>query len=526
MVQLLCDSNIFVPKSFIMNKISAILFLFVFQYATAQSNTSFNYIDVNTGAFSVPLSYTAGNYLNAYNLSVLDLSHRLAAVFGNGEVNKEYYLNDSIKATKVFYTKDNVRMLIIQPVYANPQKRCILLTNGNGENFNWAQSNRIAIDFALRGYVVAYYENVGCVANRFDNKGRNVDYFVSKVLNSCNVGAYSNATYKFYSSMFVNYFLSNAARKYMVDNSKTYSIDTTKFFPVGCSLGANASLFFTYANANNLTHPLFNCVKNRLDYNQPLNKNGIVSTAVFGGGLPGPNEELGAIIDKQDNVPATFFSGALDWAVNPNKTTVLGPECWGALALKKEFDANNIRYSTYVNAYGAHVFQTFSFNQNWMGLAGIRNTFDEKLSNEKVAAYTKTNLTQLLMYQYEGTQFHEAIKIIVTNFDNAVKNTFPASAVSYIQPKCIQNTILYQYSIGKMTIGNATNAYYNRPCTQKVDRSLDKTTATCFDGTFIPYDKPVTAATVLPDNFNAPGKGLVKFANFLEMLNQMNKNKK
>lgn len=71
----------------------------------------------------------------------------------------------------------------------------------------------------------------------------------------------------------------------MVDNYKTYTVDTTKFFPVGCSLGANASLFFTYSNNNNYTNPLFNCVKNILNYNQPINKNGIVSTAVFGGGV-------------------------------------------------------------------------------------------------------------------------------------------------------------------------------------------------------------------------------------------------
>lgn len=162
------------------------------------------------------------------------------------------------------------------------------------------------------------------------------------------------------------------------------------------------------------------------------------------------------------------FCGALDWAVNPNKTTVLGPECWGALALKNEFDANKIKYNIYVNVYGSHVFQTFSFNQNWMGLSGIRATFDDKISAEKVAAYTKANVTQLLMYQYENTQFHEAIKMIATSFDNTVKNTLPAiCSVSYIEPKCIQNTIFYQYSIGKMTIGNATNAYYQKPCTKR-----------------------------------------------------------
>lgn len=508
-----------------MNKLYAIVLVFAVHFSYAQTNTSFNYVDVNTNALSVPLSYTGGNYLNAYNLSILDLSHRLSDVFNLGETNKEYYLNDYIKATKVFYTKDNVRMLILQPVYANAQKRCILLTNGNGENFNWSMSNLSAVDYALRGYVVAYYENVGSIATRFDKKGNNVNYFINKIINQCNGINYSSGKDKFFTSMFINFFLSNAARKYMVDNYNKYTVDTTKFFPVGGSLGANASLFFTYANANNLTHPLFNCVKDKLNYNQPINKNGIVCVGVEGAGLPGPAEGLGAIIDNQDKTPAIFLCGALDWVVNPNKTTILGPENWGALALKSILDTNKIKNAIYVNAYGTHVFQTPSFNQSWVNLPGIRKTFDEKLSAPGVDAYAKANLINLLMYQYQTTQMHEANKMIAAYFDNAVNNTLPSSSVTYLQPKCIQNTIFYQYSIGDMTIKEAANCFTMNNCGAQVDRKLDKTTTTCFDGTFVPYAKPVTAATIVPNNFNAPGKGLVKFVNFLEILNQLGKKK-
>ncbi|MFN8261129.1 MAG: hypothetical protein U0X41_09375 [Chitinophagales bacterium] len=508
-----------------MNRLYAILLVFAFQYTHAQTASTFNYVDVNAAALSVPMSYTGGNFLNAYNLSVLDLSHRLSDVFNLGEVNKEYYLNESIKATKVYYTKDNVRMMILQPVYENAQKRCILLTNGNGENFSWSMSNLAAVDYALRGYVVAYYENVGSVATRFDKKGNNVNYFINKVINQCNGIGYTSGKDKFFTSMFINYFLSNAARKYMVDNYKAYTVDTTRFFMVGGSLGGNASLFFTYANANNLTHPLFNCVKDRLGYNQPLNNKGIVCAGVEGGGLPGPDQGLGNIIDQQDKTPAILLCGALDWVVNPNKTTILGPENWGALALKSQFDGNNIRNAVYVNAYGTHVFQTPSFKDNWNSLPGIRKNFDEKLSAEKVDAYAKANLLNLLMYQYQGTQMHEANKMIASYFDNAVRNTLPASAVTYLQPKCIQNTTFYQYSVGQLSIKDAANCYTMNNCGSKINRQLDKTTTTCLDGTFEPYSKAVTEVTIIPSNFNAPGKGLVKLANFLEILNQLNKKK-
>ena len=505
-----------------MNKFLTICFLSITLSSFAQSKT-FNYTDINTEALTVPLSFTGGNYLNAYNLSILDLSHRLSDVFNLGEVNKDYFIGDAIKATKVYYTKDNVRMLILQPVYENAQKRCILLTNGNGENFNWSMSNLSAVDYALRGYVVAYYENVGSVATRFDKKGNNVNYFINKVMNTCNGVGYSSGKDKFFSSMYMNFFLTNAAKLYMTDNYKKYSVDTTKFFTVGGSLGGNASLFFTYADANNLSHPLFNCVKGKMNYNQVINQNGIVASGVLGGGLPGPNEGLGSIIDNQDKTPAIMLCGGMDWVVNPNKTTILGPENWGALALKSLMDSSQIKNSVIVNPYGTHVFQTPSFNQNWSALKGIRSSFDEKLSAAKVDAYAKANIVNLLMYQYQTTQMHEANKMISAFFDQAVNNTLAASAVTYVQPKCIQNTIFYQYSLGQMSITEAANCFTMNNCGSKVNKQLDKKTTTCFDGTFEPYSKPVTAATIIPNNFNAPGKGLVKLANFLELLNKLGK---
>lgn len=506
-----------------MNKLLAIIILIFAQVSFAQNNAAFNYIDVNHAALTVSTAQTGGNYFNAYNLSVLDMSHQLADIFKKGEVNKEYYLNKLIKVTKVFYTKDNSRMLIIQPVYEDASKRCILLTNGNGENFNWSMSNRTAIDYALRGYVVAYYENVGSVAGRFDGKGNTVNYYTAKVINQ--VGAIT-AKDKFFASMYVNLFLTNAARKFMADNSAKVGIDTTKFYLSGGSLGANASLFFTYADGNNFTHPLFNAVKNKLGFNQPINNNGIVAVAAFGGGLPGPAEGLGTIIDQQDKTPAFFFSGSLDWVVNPNKTTILGPENWGPLALRSMFDANNIPYNTYINAYGTHVFQTPSFNQQWSSLPAIQTagTANEKVVSGNVDAYAKKNMINLLMYQYENTQMHEAGKMAASYFDQAANNSTPKSAVTFVEPKCIQNTIFYQYSIGKLSIENAAKYFTTSPNNPEINKSLDKITSTCLDGTFQLYSKGATAP-IVPDNFMAPGKGLRKLANFLEILNQLNKKK-
>lgn len=488
-------------------------------FINAQGAHTFNYVDVNEDAFTVLPIQTGGNFLNAYNLSVLDMSQRLADVLNLGENNKEYYFNKHIKAIKVFYTPDNSRMVIVLPSNADPKKRCILLTNGNGESFNWAQSNRIAIDYALRGYVVAYYENAGSKTARYDGKTNTSTYYTAKTINTS--GAIT-AKDKFFATIITNLFLTNSARKLIVDNSEKLGVDTTKFFLVGGSLGACASLYFTYANEKNFTSPMFNKIKNSLGYNQPFNNNGVISVAAYGGGLPGPNEGLGDIIDGSKNRPAFFFSGALDAVVNPNKTTILGPENWGPMALKNIFDANNIKYNIYINAYGIHVFQSPSFNQTWGSLPNFRTTRTENevITQIRIDEYTKANLAKLLMYQYENTQMYESGRLSASYFNNVVNNTIPASSVNYVEPKCLQNTIIYQYSIGKLSIEKAVKCYVQNANSAEINRSLDKITTTCTDGTFIPYTKG-SSAPIISDNFMAPGKGLVKIANFLEVLNKM-----
>lgn len=502
-----------------MNKLFAVILLLVGRSVFAQSE-QFNYIEVNKEAFSVPVEFADGNFLNAYNLTLLDMSHRLSDVFNSGEYNKEYLLSDKIKVSKVFYTKDNVRMMILEPISEDPLKRCILLTNGNGENFNWPMTNLAAVDYALRGYVVAYYENMGNVAARFDGKSNTVNYFTNIVINKCNGIGKSSVKDKFFSTMFVNFMLSNAAKKYVVDRAQKYNVDTTKFFLVGGSLGGNASLFFTYANENNLTHSLYTCAKQAMRYDLPINQNGIVAVGVQGGGLPGPKEGLGEIINQQSKTPAIMLCGALDWVVNPNKTTVLGPENWGALALKDIFYANKINNSIVVNAYGTHVFQTPSYSEGWTSLKGIRN-FDEPVTRQKLDSYVKANVLNLLMYQYAATQMHEGNKMIAAYFNDAVNHTLKESSVAYVQPKCIQNTIFYQYSQGQLSIKDAANCLTFNNCGNKINRQLDKVTTTCFDGMIVPYTKPITADFIVPNNLNAPGKGLVKLINILDVLNKL-----
>ena len=70
--------------------------------------------------------------LNAYNLSILDLSHRLSDVFNYGEFNKPYEIGD-LQLLLKFFTKDNVGMLILQPGYNDPNKDVFCLPMAMGK---------------------------------------------------------------------------------------------------------------------------------------------------------------------------------------------------------------------------------------------------------------------------------------------------------------------------------------------------------------------------------------------------------
>ena len=107
--------------------------IFIIGVVKAQFNTYFNYTDVNTNVFTVPASYMGNNNQNAYNMSILDISQRLSAIYTNGSFGIDYPINSYLKIKKIKFGPDSLRMMILQPIY-NPtqKKRCILISPGSG----------------------------------------------------------------------------------------------------------------------------------------------------------------------------------------------------------------------------------------------------------------------------------------------------------------------------------------------------------------------------------------------------------
>lgn len=487
------------------------------RFSYAQFGTSFNYVNVNTQTFTVPASYMGGSNQNAYNLSVLDMSQRLSAIYNNGAFNTNYNMNLLIKVKKVKFSPDSVRMMIIQPIYnASIKKRCALISPGNSETFNiWYLTNRYAIDLALRGYIVAYYENAGSTNANLNNSGKNTaQYFTDKVINVCNTVPYNTDRDKFFTTMFINLFISNEARKYVVNNSTALQVDTTKLFLVGSSLGANTALFYGYGSNNNWTsNTTYNCVKNILNYSNPISNKGIRGIMSMGGGLPAPTEALGNVITSDDNIPSIWFAGAGDIAVNPNISNVLGPEIWGANASKFLLQNNNIKHNIYINCFGVHSFETPSFDDpntsEWTNtlpsntISGNTNfPFNTNLSNLQITNYVNSNFQNLLLYQYTEFQSYQALTTTATYFNNIINSTMPSDVINFIRPTQIQNSPFYKYSIGGYTLEQAVLGYYtcqqNQPiCLFSGAHEYDNIAKNNLNATFITSNE----CNILPNNY-------------------------
>ncbi len=440
------------------------------------------------------------------------MSQRLSAIYNTGAFNTDYNINSLISVRKVLFGADNIRMMIIRPLYSPTiNKRCLLMTLGSGENFSsWAYSNRYAIDFALRGYVVAYFENAGSTNPNMNGTATTTTNYYKNKFNTYstppNSAPYNTKKDSFYTVMLTNYFISNEARRFVVANRATFQIDTMSLFVGGGSLGANASLFYTYGANNTFSYGLYGRVKNALSYTNNISRNGVRGVLSFGGGLPAPTESLGTIVDANDNIPAIFFSGAVDWAVHPNISNLLGPVMWGALGYNSTFQTLNIRKRINLNCFGTHAFETPCYNSSWISSMPVLTTitgmvYNTLLSNATVTSYRTTNATNLKYYEYTHTQSAQAMAL-TANYFNSVYTTVQPDALNYIRPTQIQNSIFYKYSIGQYTIEQAA---ISLQCT---DGSLlcyfagaheyDGTTSNFTNATFTTLS---SACGVLPNNY-------------------------
>lgn len=321
---------------------------------------TFDYKNVNAQTF-IPMQ--GWNAEQQYMLSVLKYSFEMQHIINNPRDTLFFW--NGLTGEKVLYTQDSLLLFVLRPS-DTISRPCILLTHGNNAKYrsSWNENmNFYAIDLAMRGYVVAYYEN----PSSWDARE------LSAQLSGNNAHILAHARNAFY----YGFQSSIAAAVYVRHQASFLHIDTTRIFAGGFSFGAFLSLMLATADPGyNFSDSLFasqgNFNANAL-YNDPYHKQ---THYVFsmGGGLPKDdtlalnNSHMGTFADARDSgLSILFLHGRTDNFVSFDQTrffdTLNAPDYFigeGPRAL-----ANNIREDSlpissrlWVNCRGGHNFLT------------------------------------------------------------------------------------------------------------------------------------------------------------------------
>lgn len=385
-----------------------------------------------------------------------------------------------LKGNKAIYSTDSLVLFFVRPDDTT-LRPCILLTHGNNAKFsgNWyEQMNFYAIDLAMRGYCVAYYENPSSFESR-------------------NKKTFTNTRNAFY-----NGFQSAvAASVYITQHAASLKIDTSKLFSGGHSFGAFCALSLTFAdNGQNFTDTLFRSQGNfeakALYATIPFAKN-IKRTFAIGGGLPKDdtleinNSKMGGFLDEKDNgLSVLFLHGRKDnlvlfdvtkFGIADTLASYFYAE--GPRALLNNIQAASLDISAklFVNCNGYHPFlNTVCSESNTNCIQQYQwpylNEPPDTITSASSYFTNKQNDTLLHYFAYMATQTADIDFIIGDFLQPAVLNTSSVftNNVYFIQP---QDTFTYANPSGHYIFrntdceGNAiviTNSYENFSAKNKV----------------------------------------------------------
>jgi hypothetical protein len=374
----------------------------------SQSYTNgYNYLQVNSTNFDNSLNGYSGistdvetkhiytllntskklfdNYLNP-NTPVSNNSIPLNA-YSYPATESSYFTSNGLRFYKARYCTyhlnpnsydPNFRLIVIRPD-DNIERPCVLVTNGATNSLNCRSYTfyPVIIDLALRGYVVAFYENV-----------TSIDAYLKILFNS--------ASYPIYAASCLGYFpwkqlfpLTNdqctaknyywafqngvAAYNFMKRPDNLYKIDKNNIHTFGISQGAAESFLLSYARPNinfinnsnyynfintspNISQYNINSFSRLSSYNKDSNNITIKSAAL--GSLAYPTDVGNFFqLPGMKNVPATIFHGALDNLIDINGKGICN-SCDGTIQLKQNLTAQNVNNRIIVNCSGSHSLNT------------------------------------------------------------------------------------------------------------------------------------------------------------------------
>lgn len=280
---------------------------------TTQYISTFDYKNINTQAFVPSIGFSDEQ---SHLLTILKHSFELQKIISH---KSDTLFNwNGLIGEKTIYTKDSLILIFIRPA-DTITRPCILLTHGNDAEFRsvWHEkTNFNAIDLAMRGYCVAYYENTSSrEATQIRNsKNDSLNIFLQLSKNAFYYG--------FQSAVAADIFIKHYAN--------LFKVDTTELFAGGYSFGAFCALSLASADVGvNFIDPVFNPLGNytaKSIYNDVHTKN-IKSVFSIGGALPKDdtlsiyNSKMGNFLDKSDSaLSLLFLHGRTDNLISFNLT--------------------------------------------------------------------------------------------------------------------------------------------------------------------------------------------------------------
>ena len=208
---------------------------------TTQYISSFDYKNINTQTF---IPTTSWNNEQKHLLTILKHSFEMQQIISHQ--NDTSFVWNGLVGKKTIYTKDSLILIFIRPA-DNINRPCILLTHGNDAEYRstWHEkTNFNAIDLAMRGYCVAYYENTS---------GRE-----ATLLRNAKVDSLSAILQQSRNAFYHGFQSAVAADIFIKHNASLLKVDTTKLFAGGYSFGAFCSLSLASADVGaNFTDSIF-----------------------------------------------------------------------------------------------------------------------------------------------------------------------------------------------------------------------------------------------------------------------------
>ena len=459
------------------------LILLTISYLVGQrtyiSSNNDNYISTNKKYFIIPET-PSNQGLNDFQsdfYSNMRLSLLMSTVSKNGNTIEEGNFRISrvkfaIYNTGIFGTFiQNLKMVIVEPLNTGNNSKPVVLATIGGRPTNDSEVSFLTgiSQYAMKGYVVAYYENPNI------NTQDQLLYLINKGVNN---NVYPNEGYL--ASTYLGVQVATAAAKYLSFHSDTYGVNSNEFYLMGQSYGAFMSMNLglgqtsDYINTDGTLKKPFNKLGDRDRFLNNMMRaatftiKGISLWSISYPIISNKNyNPYGNLISPNDP-RVIHFHGLMDTEVSYktdwlNFTPDTSLYCAGPTDVREFFSVSQVPFKAFINCKGGHA--VFDIGNDELFPKNLVSQYlaEFDFNNISTAAQQNPEIHQKLQYVFEqGTNIIDLTTLFFQN------QPFPQDLQNDLYFIQTQNPITdgYYKLSDCMDVGYCTeyNNYINTPC--------------------------------------------------------------